>query len=134
MPLFAQQVTFLFTGDLGATAAFYEGVLHLPLVLDQGVCRIYRVAGDAFVGFCTRATVLADDARAPQAVILTLVTDEVDTWAQRLIEAGVALEKQPQLNAAYNIYHCFVRDPNGYLIEIQRFLDPAWPAPTPHSN
>jgi hypothetical protein len=29
-----------------------------------------------------------------------------------------------------NIYHCFLRDPNGYLIEIQRFLDPAWPRPT----
>ena len=25
-----------------------------------------------------------------------------------------------------HIYHCFLRDPNGYLIEIQRFLNPAW--------
>ncbi len=108
-------------------------MLGLPLVLDQGVCRIYHVAGDAFVGFCTRATVLADDAHAPQSVILTFVTDAVEVvymWAQRLIDAGVTLEKTPQLNPTYNIYHCFVRDPNGYLIEIQHFLDPAWPAPT----
>jgi extradiol dioxygenase family protein len=27
-------------------------------------------------------------------------------------------------------YHlCFLRDPNGYFIEIQQFLDPAWPGP-----
>lgn len=131
---FTQQVTFLVTSDLASTADSCEGVLGLSLVLDQGVCRIYRVAGDAFVGFCTRATMLANDARAPLAVILTLVTDEVDAWAQRLIDAGAAREKQPQLNAAYNIYHCFVRDPNGYLVEIQRFLDPAWPPPAAHTN
>jgi catechol 2,3-dioxygenase-like lactoylglutathione lyase family enzyme len=126
---FAQQVTFLFTDDLAASAAFYEGVLELPLVLDQGVCHIYRVAANAFVGFCTRATALADDVHRAHSVILTLVTDNVDEWAQRLADAGVALEKPPQLNTNYNIYHCFVRDPNGYLIEIQRFLDPTWPQP-----
>ena len=32
----------------------------------------------------------------------------------------------PALNPEYGIYHCFLRDPNGYLVEIQRFLDPSW--------
>ncbi len=32
-------------------------------------------------------------------------------------------------NPEYRIYHCFLRDPDGYQIEIQRFDDPAWPAP-----
>ena len=47
------------------------------------------------------------------------------------VERGlpVYLEKPPTLHPDFNIYHCIVRDPNGYLIEIQRFLDPAWPAP-----
>jgi catechol 2,3-dioxygenase-like lactoylglutathione lyase family enzyme len=27
-------------------------------------------------------------------------------------------------NRDYDICHCFLRDPNGYLIEIQRFLHP----------
>ena len=46
-PSIDQQVTFLLTEDLAATAHFYEEVLQLPLVLDQGSCRIYRVSGDA---------------------------------------------------------------------------------------
>ena len=52
---FDQQVTFLYTRDLGATARFYEQVLGLDLVLDQGTCRIYRISADGFLGFCQRA-------------------------------------------------------------------------------
>ena len=51
---FDQQVTFLYTPDLAASAHFYGEVLGLPLVLDQGLCRIYRVSGDAFLGVCQR--------------------------------------------------------------------------------
>lgn len=122
-PPFEQQVTFLYTADLEATDEFYVGLLGLPLVLDQGSCRIYRAAAGAFLGFCTRSAAVP-----AQGVILTLVSRRVDEWAAWLAARGVEIEKPPQHNPAFNIYHCFVRDPNGYLVEIQRFLDAAWPA------
>ena len=56
--------------------------------------------------------------------------DEVDQWHERLREQGISFEKVPTHNPQYNIYHCFLRDPNGYLLEIQRFDDPAWKAGT----
>ncbi len=121
-PAIDQQVTFLYTADLLKTAEFYENILELSLVLDQGSCRIYRVNNDAFLGFCQHL-----DAAQPQGVIMTLVSQEVDAWHTFLKAKGVRLEKTPQLNAKFNIYHLFIRDPNGYLIEIQTFLDPAWP-------
>ena len=65
----------------------------------------------------------------PKGVILTLVSQEVDRWADYLQAHGITLEKPPTLYDRFNIYHCFLRDPNGYLIEIQQFLDPAWPRP-----
>jgi len=117
-----QQITFLYTRDLAATAHFYEKVLGLALVLDQGDCRIYRTSRDGYVGFCQRQAAPEE----PVGLILTLVTLEVDAWYQYLSERGVAFEKPPALNAKYNIYHCFLRDPNGFLIEIQRFNDPGW--------
>ena len=122
-PSIDQQVTFLYTRDLAATAHFYEQVLGLPLVHDQGVCRIYRVSDDAFLGFCLRA----DASQHPSGVIFTLVTQDVDGWCAYLSAQGVVFETPPAHNPTYNIYHCFLRDPNGYLLEIQRFLDPAWP-------
>lgn len=123
-PVIEQQVTFLAAGNLRATAAFYEQLLGLPLVLDQGVCRIYQVAGGAFLGFCEHLP--AADGEAP--LILTLVSPDVDGWYQYLVGRGAEVAQRPVLNETYNIYHFFVRDPDGYLVEIQRFLDPAWPA------
>ena len=47
-PELSQQITFLGVRDIQKTAAFYEEILDFPLILDQGGCRIYGVAGSAF--------------------------------------------------------------------------------------
>lgn len=120
---FDQIITFLATDDLEATAHFYEEMLGLEMALDQGTCRIYRVASGGFLGFCERS-----DAPEPDGVIATFVTDEVDDAHEELVARGVDVEQPPAYNDEYDIYHCFLRDPNGYLLEIQRFEDPAWPA------
>lgn len=122
-PPIDQQVTFLYTRRLEETNHFYHTVLGLPLVLDQGSCRIYQVSDTAFIGFCERET--APD--QPQGIIFTLVSQDVDGWYSYLQAQNIPIEKPPTLYEAYNIYHLFLRDPNGYLLEIQRFLDPAWP-------
>jgi len=75
---FDQQVTFLYTTDLDATAHFYESILGLPLALDQGVCRIYRVAAGAYVGFCQKTDALIGADAGSSGAILTLVTDKVN--------------------------------------------------------
>ncbi|MEM7349141.1 MAG: VOC family protein [Chloroflexota bacterium] len=122
-PSIDQQVTFLYTRDLAKTAQFYEETLGLDLVLDQGSCRIYQISKDGYLGFCERAEAPTE----PVGIIVTLATQEVDQWHAYLSERGVAFEKPPAFNPTYNIYHCFLRDPNGYLLEIQTFRDPAWP-------
>ena len=118
---FEQQITFLATGDLEKTAEFYERVLGLRLALDQGACRIHAVGDGAYVGFCRKP-----EGNSPEGVVITFVTEDVDGWHERLAAKGVAFEKPPTMNEEYRIYHCFLRDPSGYLVEIQRFEDPAW--------
>ena len=122
-PTIDQQVVFLATANLPATAHFYETVLELPLVLDQGSCRIYQVSRDGFVGFCEHLAAPEN----PASIILTLATAQVDEWYEYLTAKGIEFEKRPTHNPKFNIYHAFLRDPNGYLLEIQQFLDPAWP-------
>lgn len=121
--LFESSVGFYETDDLRKTAAFWEEQVGLPLVLDQGTCRIYRVSSSGFIGFCEKETVPKHE-----GVIITLVTSDVDEVVERLRAQGIKLEKEPTFNPTYNIYHAFFRDPNGYLVEVQRFEDPAWPA------
>ncbi len=122
--MFDQQVTFLGVKSLKESASFYEDQLDLELVLDQGNCRIYRISKDGFLGVCEGSDLMgiSDD-----GVIVTLVTDDVDGWYERLKARGVHFEKAPAENVEYNIYHCFLRDPDGHLLEIQRFNDPEWP-------
>lgn len=120
--LFDQQVVFLPTGDLGRADHFYRVLLGLPLVLDQGVCRIYRTGPFAFLGVCEH--LVADSAAG---AIVTLVSDDVDGWYQRLVAAGVGFDKPPSRNEKFGIYHVFVQDPDGNVLEIQRFEDPGWP-------
>ncbi len=115
------QIVFLTTSNLPRTSDFYEKTLGLPLALDQGKCRIYKVAGEGYIGFCEQK-----DPPSVGGVIITIVTKEVDEYCDLLRKRGVVFEKEPVFNADYNIYHCFLRDPNGYQVEIQRFEDPRW--------
>lgn len=118
---FDQQITFLDVVNLERAHHFYGRLLGLQLALDQGSCRIYSVTPTAFLGVCQRKAVSPSE-----GVILTLVSDDVDAWFERLRAAGVPVEKPPTRNPRYNIYHCFVRDPDGWRVEIQRFEDPRW--------
>lgn len=119
-------VAFLPAPAWDATRQFYGTVLGLPCVLEQVDCCIYQVAGTGYLGFCQRET----SPQPAERVILTLVTDAVDAWHQHLQQHGAEVVKPPTFNERYQIYHMFVRDPNGYLVEIQRFEDPRWAAHT----
>ena len=125
-PVIQQQVTWVYTHDLARTTTFYASTLGLERVLDQGSCHIYRSAPNAFVGVCQ---VRPGREVEPRGVVITLVTPEVDAWYQRLRGMGVHLEGPPRHSEPFNVYAFFARDPNGYRIEFQTFLDPAWPEP-----
>lgn len=120
-PELTQQVTFLHTANLAETAVFYQNILGLKLALDQGKCQIFQVSNNAFIGFCEHF-----EGANPAGVILTLVSEQVDAWYDYLLAQNVPIEKPPSHNETFNIYHIFLRDPNGYLVEIQKFLDPNW--------
>lgn len=117
-----QSVTFLYVKDLGISAEFYAHTLNLPLVLEQTNCNIYRLTKTSFLGICENP-----EKADPNGIIITLVSDQLEEWQSFLETKGLSLEKPITYNPTYNITHLFLRDPDGYLIEIQTFHDPAWP-------
>jgi len=127
-----QQVVFVYTGSesMDSTCAWYENVLGLERTLDlgQGQARIFRTSSSSFLGVCK---VRPGRYVEPKGVVLTLVTKTaaVDQWHKRLSEQGADVLGPPERSDMFNIYAFFVRDPNGYLIEFQSFLDPQWPLP-----
>lgn len=114
-------ITFLYVSDLERSDRFYATALGLPLAVDQGDCRIYRVNAGGFVGVCRRP-----DQVAPGGMILTLVRDDVEQLHERLVAHGVEVVTAPEHSDRYRITHAFYRDPDGHLVEVQRFDDPGW--------
>ena len=114
------QITFLPTADLTTTDAFYQGLLGLPLVRDQGVCRIYATAPAAYLGFCDRGYAVPDEHR----VVLTLLVEDVRASFERVRAAGALVVSEPAHSRQYAAITAFVRDPSGYLVELQRFDEP----------
>ena len=124
-PPIDSQITFLYTHDLALTAHFYEEIIGLKLKLDQGSCRIYKVSKNGYLGFCQRAHAIPSSAESdPPTTILTIVTSSVDSWLHYLGERKAQIEGPPATNDRYDLYHFFLRDPNGCLLEIQQFLHP----------
>ena len=111
---FSSSLVFLFVEDLDRSSAFYE-LLGLELVLDQGSCRSFGDGGAMMVGLCGGRT------PSPDGLIFTLVSDEVERVCSELARRGVEFEEPPKYSPEYDITHAFLRDPDGYLVEIQRF-------------
>lgn len=110
-------LTFLPTHDLNAADAFYRGVLGLDMARDQGTCRIYRVRDGAYVGFCLGSPVIPLQHR----VFVTLVVEDVQAVYDDLVAKGARPEGPAEHVAAFAITRFLVRDPHGYLVEVQRF-------------
>lgn len=120
MPQIEAGITFLKVADLERSHQFYCDDMGLPLTLDQGECRIYHLGGNAYLGICER------DTTEPSNVIVTLVTDDVAGWHQRLVAAGVEVDGPPRDNEDFRIHQFFATDPDGHVIEVQRFWDEDW--------
>ncbi len=120
---FDSQITFLSVRDLQITSSFYESNFDFKLVLDQGQCRIYKTPAQTYIGFCEKENVVVNE-----NVVITFVTEEVDEAFKKLKEKAPDIEivKEPALNERFKIYNGFIKDPDGYLIEIQRFETPEW--------
>jgi len=121
-PSITDQITWVYTADLEGTCSFYAEVLGLSLVVDQGASRIYRTGRNIFIGVCLVRTGRSVE---PKGVVITLVTKEVDAWHAHFAAKGIEADA-PVVSQTWGIYHFFTRDPNGYVVEFQDFLNPGW--------
>jgi predicted enzyme related to lactoylglutathione lyase len=116
---FNEFITFLGTKDLKKTSVFYQNILGLTLYKDQKTYLIFSINKQSKIGFCEHIPVIRED----KSPIFTFITKDVDEVYHKLIQKGLEITERPKLNKKFSIYHFFFKDPNGYTIEIQRFLD-----------
>jgi len=119
----SSQITFLYFKELKEPGHFFEDVLKLEKIVDQGFARIYQIAGGAFIGIVDESQ---GHCNAPKEknTLITLVTDDVHPWYERLLAAGMAIEAAPAIQPKANVECFFFEGPGGYDFEIQTFLNP----------
>lgn len=112
------QITWVYTEDLHQSERFYRDTLGLECIRDEGRARIFRTAGGAAIGVCET---FEDRVVEPKGGMISLVTDDVDAWYQKLKQVGIEAEPPHRLEQ-FGIYTCFAKDPSGYVIEFQQFV------------
>jgi len=111
-------ITFFYYRDLPRAMRFYEDILGLPLAIDQGWCKIYRICPGAHVG-------LVDETRgmnkwaAVKPVQLCIRVAQVDDWFAYAQAKGLDNLSKLFVNEALGIRAFVLTDPEGYQIEIQ---------------
>ena len=116
-------ITFFYYEDLEAADDFYGKLLGLEKTMDEDWVRIYRISATSSVGTVLNGRgfhAVSDDKPA----MLSLITDNVDAWYDRLTNAGIVIrsELRPADQAAEPgrapVRGFIAEDPGGYTIEI----------------
>lgn len=115
-------LVFLYYRGLPAAARFYEEIVGLDRLVDQGFCFIYQVSPTSFVGLVDESQGLHRASEA-KSVTLSFITEEIDAWYAHLTAHGVAIHR-PLADATRHPTRGFVAlDPEGYFLEFERFQD-----------
>ncbi len=118
-------ITWFYYEGLDEATEFYGTTLDLEQVLDAGWAKIFRTTGNAFVGLVdAQVEKGVCKTQETNAVLLTLVVDDVPAWYEQLSSVGVKLTGEVKVLEEVQIRTFFLSDPGGYLLEIQEFLDP----------
>lgn len=116
-------ITFLYYRDLARAETFYRDVLGLPLVIDQGFAKIFRLADGAHVGLVDEARGMNDWQEA-KCVQLCLRVPDVEAWHAWAQDAGLNELSRLFVNETIGIRAFVFRDPEGYQIEVQSATRP----------
>jgi predicted enzyme related to lactoylglutathione lyase len=113
-------ITFFYYDNLEEAVRFYTEVMGFDLVIDQVWSKIFKVAEKAHVG-------LVDGRKgyhrpsSVKPVMLTVLVPDVDAWYGRLKRLGVKTLSEPKDSEELNLRMFLLEDPEGYVIEIQKF-------------
>ena len=117
------QITFLYYHELEPVDRFYRDVMGLELVEDQRWAKIYAIGRGAFLGIVGGEKGFHEP-QDENAVLVTLVVDDVFAWYDYLEERGVNLLTHVRDVEDIQVRGFFLADPGGYTLEIQQFLNP----------
>jgi lactoylglutathione lyase len=120
--MFESQITLLYFRNIEKAFRFYEDVLGLKVKIDQGYGRIYEISGRALLGVMDEKRGFLQSGQG-KSMMISLVTDDVDPWYEALKKRGVKILSKPLTKEDIGIRSFLFEDPEGHILEIQKFLN-----------
>jgi predicted enzyme related to lactoylglutathione lyase len=122
-PPIASQTVMFYYDDLAAAEEFYGTVLGLDKTQDFGWAKMFRVSAGAEVGIVKSGPGAYHAAQPKNAVMLSIVTTDVDAWYARLKAAkGVRFLAEISSGQSAPIRNFMIEDPGGYTVEFFQWL------------
>jgi hypothetical protein len=125
-------VIFLYSDCLALSKRFWGADVGLPIIADKGAVVFYKLPGaggslavvQEGVSAASEPPVCARHA-GKDSVMVCLLTSDVDGCTELLASRGHPIHQPPRCNERFGIKNALLRSPEGYLVEIQQFLDPS---------
>lgn len=119
---FKSTITWLYYKDIVAMQEFFEEVLGLEFIVDQGWTKIYQVSKSGFIG-------LVDEKKGmhaftqEKAVNVSFILDDLEAWFDYAKKNKVFELRSNELEVGPEMkYKAFVGfDPEGYYLEFDKF-------------
>lgn len=109
-------IIFFKTRDINKIKDFYTKRVGMDVWLEQADCVILK-HGNLLLGFCQREEL-------DNQGIITFFYENTDQVYNMYKKFRLEALAEPIVNEKYNIYHFFIKDPEGRLVEFQTFLNP----------
>ena len=122
-PSIDSQTVMFYYDDLQLASEFYGQTLGLERTLDFEWVKFYRISDTSHVGIVRAGDGAYHSPQANSAVMLSIVTSEVDAWYERL----KAMDKVPFLQEIHSgdapVRSFLIEDPGGYTVEFFQWLE-----------
>ncbi|MFT6956520.1 MAG: putative enzyme related to lactoylglutathione lyase [Halieaceae bacterium] len=126
IPAIAETVVMLYYKDITAAASFYGETLGLEKTFDQDFAKLFRMTPNSVVGVILEGRTSYHRVQETNAVMLSIVTPDVDAWYDRLVSDGGATILKPIADSTSSPIRAFlVEDPGGYTVEFFSWLKTA---------
>jgi len=116
---YSSGITFLYYKDFSYGIEFFETVLVLKLVMDQGFARVYQVNQKSFIGIVQEK----DSGDVPGSTLFSFTTNNVEEDYKRVHQLEVYKLTEIKYFKEIPLKSFFFDDLEGHKFEIQQFLN-----------
>jgi catechol 2,3-dioxygenase-like lactoylglutathione lyase family enzyme len=110
----------LYYNDLPTATEFYAKTLGMEMVADYKTSKVFRMTADSYLVLSDVAASM-HKAEEPKTVALALLTDQLDEWYTYLKTTNTPFKYEYNLKPNRPHDGFVVIDPEGYLLEFERF-------------